>query len=328
MSAKLKFAFYWGAACGGCEVAVLDINEKILDVAAIADIVLWPVAMDFKYADVAALPDGFIDVAFVNGAVRNDDNLMLARLLRQRAKVVVAFGTCAHLGGIPGLANLTDREGILQRVYAKNAENPGGVRPQTQTQVAEGHLELPVLFNTVRPLADVIAVDYYLPGCPPTPEMVVAAVTAIAEGGLPERGSVLGGSESTLCSTCRRKKEEKKVKAFRRIAYTVPESERCLLEQGIICAGSVTRDGCGARCLKANMPCRGCFGAPDGVADQGARLLSALATIVDADEPAEIASILDGIPDPVGYAYRFSLPASLVRRDFARRVTVEEVSER
>jgi F420-non-reducing hydrogenase small subunit len=309
---------------------VLDINEKILDVAALADILLWPVAVDGKYKDIEALPDGTIDVAFVNGAVRNGDNLRLANLLRQKSKVVVAFGTCAHLGGIPGLANFSDREGIFERVYAENAVNPGGVRPQKITHVAEGELELPEFYNTVRPLGAVIPVDYYLPGCPPTPESIVAAVTAIATGTLPKRGTVLGGGTSTLCHSCQRVKEEKKVRSFKRIAFTVPEESRCMLEQGIVCLGSVTRDGCGGRCLKANMPCRGCYGAPDGVKDQGARFLSTLATVVDSNDPAEIAAILSSIDDPLGYAYRFSLPSSaMVRRARHRtqRVTVTEVGD-
>lgn len=330
MSEKLKFAFYWGASCGGCEVAVLDINEKILDVAAIADILLWPVALDYKYADIEALPDRYIDVAFVNGAVRSSDNLHLAHLLRQKAKAVVAFGTCAHLGGIPGLANLSDREGIFERVYADNAHNPGHVRPQTVTRMPEGDLELPVFYNTVFPLAAVIPVDYYLPGCPPTPESIAEAVTAIAAGTLPKRGSVLGAGLSTLCHSCTRIKEEKKVKQFNRVAFTVPDPETCMLEQGIICLGSVTRDGCGSRCLNANMPCRGCYGAPDGVVDQGARFLSTLATLVDSNDSGEIREILSGVVDPVGYAYRFSLPSSLLVRRPAPpspRVTVQEVGD-
>ncbi|HYF95301.1 MAG TPA: oxidoreductase [Symbiobacteriaceae bacterium] len=330
MSGKLKFAFYWNASCGGCEIAVLDINEKILDVAALADIVLWPVAVDGKYKDIEAMEDGAIDVAFINGAVRNTDNLAMAQLLRRKSKVVVAFGTCAHLGGIPGLANLSRRDEIFERVYSDNAVNPEGTRPKPHTQVPEGELELPEFWNTVYPMGAVVEVDYYLPGCPPTPESIAGAVTAIATGNLPPRGAVLGTGTSTLCHSCPRVKEEKKVKAFQRIAFTAPEPGRCLLEQGIVCLGSVTRDGCGARCVGANMACRGCYGAPDGVTDQGSRFLSILATVVDSNDPQEIKEILSGVVDPVGYAYRFSLPSSLlVRRSQPRtqRVTVEEVAD-
>jgi F420-non-reducing hydrogenase small subunit len=99
--AKLKLASYWAAACGGCDVAILDIHEKILDLAAAADIVFWPIATDFKYSDVEAMPDEYIDVTLFHGAVRNSENEHLARLLRAKSKVLVAFGSCAHIGGIP-----------------------------------------------------------------------------------------------------------------------------------------------------------------------------------------------------------------------------------
>ncbi|MCJ7630988.1 oxidoreductase, partial [Candidatus Bathyarchaeota archaeon] len=101
---KLKFAFYWAASCGGCEIAVLDINEKILDVIGLADIVFWPVALDIKYKDVEAMPDKSIDVCFFNGAIRNSENEHMARLLREKAKTLVAFGSCANEGCVIGLA--------------------------------------------------------------------------------------------------------------------------------------------------------------------------------------------------------------------------------
>ena len=85
---KLKIAFYWAASCGGCEVAVLDVNEKILDVVAKADIVFWPVAMDIKYKDVEAMPDKSIDACFFNGAIRNSENESMAKLLRKKAKIL------------------------------------------------------------------------------------------------------------------------------------------------------------------------------------------------------------------------------------------------
>jgi len=109
---KLKFAFYWAASCGGCEIAVLDINEKILDVVAKADIVFWPVAIDIKYKDVEAFPDKYIDVCFFNGAIRTEENEHMAKLLRKKSKVLVAFGSCACDGCVVGLANLWNKETV------------------------------------------------------------------------------------------------------------------------------------------------------------------------------------------------------------------------
>ena len=107
---KLKIAFYWAASCGGCEIAVLDINEKILDVVKIADIVFWPVAIDIKYKDVEALPDKHIDITFFNGSIRNSEQEHMAKVLRAKSKTLVAFGSCAHEGCVPGLANLSDKK--------------------------------------------------------------------------------------------------------------------------------------------------------------------------------------------------------------------------
>ncbi len=102
-SKKLQVALYWGAACGGCDVAVLDTNEFILDVAAVADIRLWPIAVDGKYKDVEAMRDGELDLAIFNGAIRNSENEHIAKLLRQKSRILVAFGSCACYGGIPSL---------------------------------------------------------------------------------------------------------------------------------------------------------------------------------------------------------------------------------
>ena len=111
---KPKVAFYWCASCGGCEEAVVDLDEDILKVVAAVDIVFWPVALDFKEKDVGAMPQGGIDICFINGAVRTTEQQRMALLLRAKAKVVVAFGACAQLGGIPALANLTTAAEILQ----------------------------------------------------------------------------------------------------------------------------------------------------------------------------------------------------------------------
>src|SRR5512137_2651044 len=107
--AKLKVGVYWAASCGGCDVALLDIHEKILDVLAVADILFWPCAMDFKYKDVEAMPDGHLDITFLTGCIRNTENEHMAKLLRQKSKALVAYGSCSHMGGIPGLANFHDR---------------------------------------------------------------------------------------------------------------------------------------------------------------------------------------------------------------------------
>ena len=113
---------------------------------------------------------------------------------------------------------------------------------------------------------------------------------------------------------CPRTREEKKITKFYRPWQIIQDPERCLLEQGIPCAGIVTRSGCGVRCPNTNMPCRGCYGPLPNVSDQGAKFVSALGSIIDSKDPAQIEQILTTVPDFVGYACRFGLPASSLQR--------------
>jgi F420-non-reducing hydrogenase small subunit len=313
---KPKLAIYWASSCGGCEIAVLAIHEKILDVAAAFDIVLWPVAMDFKIADVEKLADGEIDVCLFNGAIRTDENAHMARLLRRKSKVMVAYGSCAMEGCMPGLANFSDRQRMFNFIYHESitTDNPGGVEPQTETPVPEGgFLYLPRFWNTVRPLDHVVPVEYYLPGCPPEAKWTEAAVGAILSGQLPPPGSVIG-MDVTVCDECPRARNEKKITRFYRPYEIIPDPDLCLLEQGLFCAGIATRAGCGALCPQVNRGCEGCYGPNEGVVDGGARLISGIASVIDAKTPEEIDAILDTLPDPAGYFYRFSLAHSLLGR--------------
>jgi F420-non-reducing hydrogenase small subunit len=316
MTQKLKVGMYWAASCGGCDVALLDIHEKILDVVQLAELVFWPCAMDIKYAEVEAMPDGHMDIAFVSGAVRNSENEHLVRLLRRKAKLLCALGSCAHLGGIPGLANFWDRESIMATVYlaSPSTENPRGTLPRERVEVEAGVLTLPRLHDTVHALDQVIEVDYFLPGCPPSPGQIATVLGALTAGKLPPRRSVVGASERALCEECTRKKTELRFKEFRRRHLAHPDPEVCFMEQGIVCVGAATRAGCGHRCIGSNMPCRGCYGPLPGVVDQGAKMLSAIAACVDADTPEEVDRILRTMPDPAGYFYRFALPSSMLRR--------------
>jgi F420-non-reducing hydrogenase small subunit len=314
--AKGKLALYWAASCGGCEIAVLALNEKILDVAAAFDIVFWPVAVDAKVRDVERMPDAGIDVCLFNGGIRTSEQEYMARLLRRKSKVLVAFGSCAHEGCIPGLANLSDRQEIFDTAYRDTAstENPDGVRPQPQTEMPEGALHLPVFYDTLKTLDQTVPVDYYLPGCPPEAERIWEAVTAIVTGDLPPPGSVIG-ADTTVCQECPRTRNEKKIKKFLRTWEVIPDAETCLLEQGLLCCGIATRAGCGALCPQVNSPCIGCHGANEGVQDFGARLMAALASVIDSNDPEEIDRIIrEGIPDIAGSFYRFSLAKSLLRR--------------
>ncbi len=314
MANKPKLALYWASSCGGCEIAVLAVHEKILDVGSAFDIVLWPCVMDFKKSDIEAMDDGEIDVCLFNGAIRTDENAEWAHLLRRKSKVMVAYGTCAYEGGIPGLLNFYDREKAVKFIYHESqSTDDSGVEPQTSTHVAEGELDLPRFWNTVCTLDQIVPVEYYLPGCPPEVEWTEAAVNAILSGQLPPPGTVIG-MDITVCDQCSRTRNEKKITRFYRPYEIIPDPDICLLEQGLFCAGIATRAGCGALCPSVNIGCRGCYGANEGVLDMGAKLISAIGSVIDAGTPEQIDAALDTLPDPAGYFYRFGLAGSMLRR--------------
>jgi F420-non-reducing hydrogenase small subunit len=320
---KPKIAFYWCASCGGCEESVVDMAEAILELADLIEIVLWPVAMDFKKSDIEALDDGAIAATFLNGAIRTSEQEEMARLLRRKSGLLIAYGSCAHTGGIPALANQFSREQILQYVYhdAPSVVNPAGTEPQLELHEDGRIATLPAFRNVVRALDQVVDVDYYLPGCAPNPDLVLAGIRAILAGELPPKGTVLA-PDVALCDHCPRiatKPADLELDRYYRTHLKAVDPDLCLLAQGFLCLGPATRSGCGERCIRGNMPCTGCFGPLSGVRDHGAKMLSAMASVLAAKDDAGIDDALQGIPDPVGSFYRYGMAASMLRRrsDFA-----------
>jgi len=319
MTTKPKLAIYWAASCGGCDIAILNIHEKILDVDANFEVVFWPVAMDAKYKDVEAMEDGSILLTLFNGGIRNDENEHIAKLLRKKSKILVAFGSCATEGCIPGLANFTPIKEIVDTVYSTvTTENPENLRPQPAYEMPEGQINIPTLFPVLRTLEQVVDVDYFMPGCPPESHQIAAVIELVIQvlqgkAELPPKGAVIGAGASTVCDDCTRTRGIKKIKKFDRIQLVHADPDLCLLEQGIPCNGPATRQGCGALCPTAGAQCIGCYGPAEGVIDYGARLVAAFASVIDSNDPDEIDSILDGLVDPAGQFYRFNLAGSLLR---------------
>jgi len=318
MPDKPKVGFYWCASCGGCEESVVDLAEDILTVLDSIDIVFWPVAMDFKKRDVEAMDDGSILATLINGSVRTSEQEEMARLLRKKSQLIIAYGSCAHTGGIPGLANQFGRDKILDYVYhnSPTVVNKNKIVPDVRYKDNGYSVTLPEFRNVVRTLDQVIDVDYYLPGCPPTPKLLKNALFALLEGKAPEKGSVLAPN-TALCDDCPKKDskpEEIEYTQFKRPHRTNIDPEKCFLAQEIFCMGPATRGGCEARCIIGNMPCTGCFGPTSRVKDQGAKILSSVCSAIAGLEENEIEKVLETIPDPIGTFYRYALAGSLLRR--------------
>ncbi len=328
MAEKITIALKRGASCVGCDIAIVNFNEELFTLLEIADIVFAPTLIDVKYDALRKMPDKSITIGFYHGAVRNSDNEEFAHIMRQKCQILIAYGACAHMGGIPGLANVTTKQAILNKVYKEtfSAVNPEGTLPQEISKDEVGHeLTLPKFYDHVLALDDVVDVDYFVPACPPTPDMnmqILGVVKAFVTEGkpLPPKGTVIA-SEKTLCDECKRERGEKvAVDRLYRVHEKEFDPEKCFLDQGILCLGPATRAGCGAVCTETNMPCRGCMGPTAAVTEQGASMLSALASVYGLTDresemsEEEIDKLMSNILDPLGCFYRFSLPKSQLGR--------------
>ena len=278
MAARL--AEEWFAICGGCEVTILDIGEPLLDLLAKVQIVHMPVLMDHKLygqtGEKAEMEIPEAEIGLVSGGIRSDEHKHLAQEMRRKCKTLIALGSCACYGGIPALANLCSTEELLTKVYRESVTTDKNGFP---------HEEIPVLTDRVYALSEVVKVDLMLPGCPTTPEMVAGALTALLEG----RPFPL--STKSVCDECPTIREKKAVSALRR-RLEPPEftpgaplnQMRCFIEQGFLCNGPATRSGCGGsdgtpRCIRAYMPCEGCFGPLSEKANPMVDMMGALSSV-------------------------------------------------
>lgn len=320
-----KLAVYWAAACGGCEVSLLNLHERLLELADRYELIYCPCLIDTKTDSIRKLPDLAIDVTLFNGAIRTSENEEMALLLRRLSRVLVAYGSCAHEGCVTGLSNLHSRDEHIRDIFLDNPtlDNPQTIIPAPASVTQWGELELPAFHNSVKTLSQLVPVDLVLPGCPPESHRIAELMALLADcaAELPA-GTVVGAGESTVCNECGRRRDGRKLAGFRRLHEIVPDAQWCLLEQGIVCRGVVTREGCGALCPQVNMPCSGCYGAPAGMEDQGAGLVSALSGILadpaaidvtPAGQVEQYRQRMSGIPDLAGTAYTYSLAASLLK---------------
>ncbi|MDR3566408.1 MAG: hypothetical protein P4L43_00110 [Syntrophobacteraceae bacterium] len=311
MEAK-KVAVYAATGCRACENAILDISFQVNSLDRFARFEFWPYLLGSRLEDLEK--PGDIDVTFFTGAISTECDEEAARRLREKSKILVAFGACAAFGGLPGLVNLQQ---------AKKA--PEGCE--------DGTPELPGLRRRVATLHQIVPVDYFVPGCSPpqnytwtimqslvcqsgaAARMSFAAsrlprriARSVLSGVLPPSGSVFAG-EKAVCASCGRMKQEKLFASLNRIHRIEPDPLRCLLEQGLLCQGLATREGCGGLCTGAGLPCRGCFGKAQDIYDAGAKMVSAVSSTFDTTEAAEMQKIAEAFVDLAGTFYRYTAPA-------------------
>jgi NAD-reducing hydrogenase small subunit len=169
---KPKVSSDWMAGCAGCHMSLLDMDERIVQIAELVDIRATPIT-DLKEPD-----ESGVDVGLLEGGINNTSNEEVAHRMRSRCKLLVAFGDCAVFGGVPAMRNFFPLEESLRRAYV-----------ETESTDAEGMIptdpELAVM-TRVRSLADVVPVDIFLPGCPPSADAIFHVLSELAQGRIPE----------------------------------------------------------------------------------------------------------------------------------------------
>ncbi|HEY1296955.1 MAG TPA: oxidoreductase [Chloroflexota bacterium] len=170
-SSKPRIATVWLGGCSGCHMSFLDLDERLIELAQLADVVFTPVA------DTKVFPER-VDVTLVEGAVANEDHLEMLQQVRQRTRVLAALGDCAITGNVTALRNVWPVDAVLTLSYVERATTSG--------QVPDEAGILPRLTARVAPLHHVVRVDEYIPGCPPDADRIWQALLALL-GGQPVR---------------------------------------------------------------------------------------------------------------------------------------------
>jgi F420-non-reducing hydrogenase small subunit len=286
----------WLNSCSGCEIALVDMGERLLTVLDAVEFVHSPVLMDHKYfgqlGDGKHLEIPEAAVGLISGGIRNEEHVEVAEEMRKKCQTIIALGTCATHGGIPALVNSYTSRQVLDRYYSTETTDRPDHAPD------QG---VPPLLDRCYAIDEKIAVDLYLPGCPPHPDQVFLALTSLLAGKTPP---LPGRSVCDFCPTVREGKGSvKKLRRFLQAPrYGAPDEPidrmRCLLEQGFLCMGPVTRAGCGGdrltpRCISARVPCRGCYGPVKQDGNPLLDMLNALASNgIDITSLPEHASLL------------------------------------
>ena len=270
---KPKLAIHWAASCWGCELAVGNIRAALLRAAIPVEVLFCPGLPATRSSDLEGLPDGGLLVTFFNGALRTEEDVAMAELLRRKSRLLVAFGVCAATGGVPALSR--ERRLAAGRIASRltdPSEDPLAGLLSTPCAQAQRDLLLPVTLHRVEPLSQRVEVDFTMPGCPPEPEQLLALLRHVLSGRpLPVTSLLLGDSRHTLCDECSHEKRGAPPSALQPAPGATPEPGWCLQEQGFACLGPAIHAGCGALCPAVGLPCTGCYGTLGGPLDPAAQ---------------------------------------------------------
>ncbi|MEO0181510.1 MAG: hypothetical protein ABIM74_07755 [candidate division WOR-3 bacterium] len=225
----MKLATVSLTSCTGCHVAMLHLGQDFANILKGSDVVYSSVLADFK-----KIPK--CDVALLEGAVRNEKDVSLLKEVRENSKILVTIGTCSSYGGVAGLGNTAPASELYETAYKDQAKR------------------YPALLPRLLPVDSFVEVDYYVTGCPPPPKVLSGFFNDLLSGKKPKVNDL------PVCADCKRRVKGSFARNMRHLHQAQPEDGVCLLQQGYICLGSVTRAGCEALCPTAGHPCNGCRG--------------------------------------------------------------------
>jgi F420-non-reducing hydrogenase small subunit len=256
------------SSCWGCHQSLLNAHLNLLPILPALDIVYWPAVVDYKHQSLEEREDGSIVVGFIEGVARTKQDTENAKLMRNKCKIIVAIGACACYGSVKGLANLYDKEDLIKRKFME-AESITDKEPKEPTE------HVPGIEEFIVNVKNIVDVDVFIPGCPPTTDNIVAAIyyllTLVGEG-----PKSLDKSKS-VCDNCKLLKEG------------------CLLDEGLLCFGSITAAGCNLMCPHDGNICYGCYKATNKPGPKYSKLKELLHAIdtLDSQNAAWIQHFLD-----------------------------------
>jgi len=169
---KARVATVWLDGCSGCHMSLLDMDERLILLEEKIELVYSPLV------DAKQFPEN-VDVALVEGSISSEEDLHKIHLIRKNSKILVSLGDCAVTGNIPSMRMVFPLEKMLERVYIENATINN--RPPSRI--------VPKLLERVMPLHEVVQVDLFLPGCPPSADNIFFAITELLEGRMPDLNS-------------------------------------------------------------------------------------------------------------------------------------------
>ena len=242
MSGKARLSIEWLSGCSGCELGIVDLHEKLLEVLDEVELVRCPILMDTKDYVPA-------EIGLVTGSIRTDHDVHAAHAMRKACRTIVAFGTCPVYGGPQSAAYAHTTDELLDGSFRANPSTATTTVPTDVPQLLEGN----------RPLDSEIEVDLYIPGCPPHAAFIFDGLIGLLRGREPKLG------RHNVCFSCTRKMVRTDVDRIRRAYDGAFDPQLCFLSQGCLCFGSVTLDRCLGPCMEVGVPCFSCGGPSEAI---------------------------------------------------------------